>query len=108
MLKGRWVRISREQFAPSIDWEKTSMIEGVILQRKIVETGIGERNCIIVETNGEKVTIWESAGLSSLFQLPPGTRVRITNEGLKLNPATKRRFRSFIVEYYEEKEEEPF
>ncbi len=89
-------------FPVSVNWEETDVIEGTILRIDAVNTVNGMRNVMKVETDDGKVAIWESAGLKPLFALVVGTKVRITNEGMQLNEKTKRRFRSFNVEYDEE------
>ena len=54
-----------------------------------------------IETEDGKINVWESAGLRALFALDDGTYVKITCQGMKENPKTRRSFRAFIVEYDE-------
>lgn len=101
----RWKQ-AEGNFPISVNWETTQEIEGEIIERKEVTVNNEIRTVMTVETEDGNVNVWESAGLRSLFALEDGTYVKITCQGMKENPKTRRNFRAFTVEYDEGKEEE--
>jgi len=101
-----WKKATKN-FPLSVNWEETEIIEGTILKIDAIGTVNGMRNVMSIDTDDSKVAVWESAGLNTLFALTVGTKVRITNEGMKLNEKTQRRFRSFCVEYDDEHSDIP-
>src|SRR4030042_1801468 len=89
-------------FPIAVNWEQTKEIEGEILERKEVVVNSETRTVMTIETEDGKINVWESAGLRALFALDDGTYVKITCQGMKENPKTRRSFRAFTVEYDED------
>lgn len=71
----------------SVDWKTVTELRGNVSDRRtvvvIVEGKQKQRRCMTLSTeNGELFTIWESAGLMPLFNLPQdGMYVEIRNLG---------------------------
>lgn len=75
-------------FAPTWDPAKVGTLDGTFGPIKTVPLKQGnktqDRRCVEFKTQGgERFTVWESAGLRTLFdEVKPGTRVFIKYEGL--------------------------
>jgi hypothetical protein len=69
----------------SVDWKTVTNLQGNVSDRRTVEIAGKQRRCMTLSTeNGELFTIWESAGLMPLFNLPQdGIYVEIRNLGLR-------------------------
>jgi hypothetical protein len=69
----------------SVDWKELTELQGNISDRRIVIVDGKQRRCMTLSTEkGELFTIWESAGLMPLFNLPQdGMYVEIKNLGLR-------------------------
>lgn len=93
----KWRKINEERnFPPTVDWDKTSEITGVIVRFKETEIEGDKRRCAIIKTENGEVTVWHSARLEPLFNLPEGQYVRIVFNGWEKLKAGKR-LRSFDV-----------
>ena len=77
-------KITGQDFPKSVDWDAVDELKGVIKDRKQISYDGQERRCLTLETEGgESFTIWESKGLSPLFQINEGVYVEIKNLGMK-------------------------
>lgn len=79
-------------FAPSWDFQQEPLLEGVVVSFGEVASkfkkGEMQRNCIIETKDGEQLTVWESATLTSLFDdFAEGESVAIAFTGY--GPITK-------------------
>ena len=90
----KWV----SEYPPTIDWNDYDVIEGFIVQHKEVNLSDGPVNVTVLELeSGEQISIWQSAGLKHLTEVPVGAYVRIENKGMERSPKTKRMFRKFEI-----------
>lgn len=83
-MERKMKKIAGEGFPVSVDWNDVKELNGVITERKAITYEGKERKCLTLETgDGELFTIWESKGLSPLFQVNEGVYVEIKNLGMK-------------------------
>lgn len=74
-------------FAPTWDPDKVNPLQGTFGEPKTVPLKQGnktvDRRCVEFTTNkGERFTVWESAGLKTMFEdVEPGTEVYIRFDG---------------------------
>lgn len=84
-------------------WRPTEIgdrIVGEVTDKRTVKTLNGERSLIQVDTDEGPLTVWESAGLKSLFEVVEiGHVVDIDYEGEKVSEKTGRTFKSFNALY---------
>lgn len=94
-------------FAPSWRYEENPLLVGKILAFNEVESSYKDpttkkfkmqKNCVVEQDNGAgPVTVWESAGTRSLFELKKNTLVAITFNGLKNIKGRKEPMKDFTV-----------
>ena len=112
MAEKHWKKATGD-FPVTVNWEDTKVVEGKLISKKTVTAQGEPRNICRIETDDGEVTVWESAGLRSLFSLEEGTHVRISYKGKQNNPKTGRTFKAFDVEYVDSEQDmsevpEPF
>jgi len=96
--KDIWERVTWDEYPPSVNWNETNEVVGKILMYKTVTLSNRDADCIILDCGKEgKRTIWRSAGLQALFDLPVGSFVKVRCLGMRKSPTTKRLFRSFEI-----------
>jgi hypothetical protein len=88
--------------------EKGQVTEGVYVGKREVNFGSKEDGSpdirIVVDMQGplgaeDKFAFWAPTSVrQALPQIPPGSKVRLTYNGMEKNPRTGRRFKSFTIE----------
>lgn len=74
-----------DELAESVDWEKTRVLEGIIVEKRSVEYKIGKKKTsnevlTIIDDEGKKWGVWKSHKLAALFDyfdIVKGNRVKI-------------------------------
>ena len=83
-MERKMKKISGADFPKSVDWDAIEELKGIILNRKVITYDGQERRCLTLEAeDGEVFTIWESKGLTALFEIKEGVYVEIKNLGMK-------------------------
>ena len=98
MAKKRNFKKWTTEYPPTIDWNDYDVVEGSVIDHKEVKLSDGPVNVTVLELEtGEQISIWQSAGLKHLTEIPVGAFVRIENKGMERSPKTKRMFRKFEI-----------
>jgi hypothetical protein len=90
-----WIKIETvsRDFAKPVDWDNTSEVTGTVVETRQFEQDGRMRRVIEIETDEDKVAVFESA-LLRLDTINKGMQIRIVNKGwTKLKSG--RRARSF-------------
>jgi len=83
------------------DWISNSVLEGVYIAKKNVQTANGSSWLYTVQKeNGVNLDVWGKAILDSFFQsIPIGSLVRITYKGKMKSAKGGRTYHAFDLEY---------
>jgi hypothetical protein len=96
--KFNWERVGgRSNLPPSIDWDETRIVEGIL--RDIRDVDLGDRITRVAEIeieSGDVIAVWETKGLTPLFELKPPIPIRIEFQGFKKSKSG-RKFRAFDI-----------
>jgi len=77
-------KITGCDFPKSVDWDAIDELKGIVSERRAITYDGQERKCLTLKTeSGDSWTIWESKGLTPLFQINEGVYVEIKNLGFK-------------------------
>lgn len=77
-------KITGQDFPRSVDWDSIDELKGTIAERRAITCDGQERKCLTLKTeDGISWTVWESKGLTPLFQVNEGVYVEIKNLGMK-------------------------
>lgn len=91
-------KLTRNQDPPhSFDMEPE--LEGVLVDKR---ENVGPNNSklfVIEKKGGKRVTVWGSAVLNDLMQIPKGSTVKIKYLGKTKNPKTGREFRGYDIQF---------
>jgi hypothetical protein len=102
-------KLQEVDFAPRVNWDEVDILEGSIVENKLVTIGDLERKVIVLQSeDGFRYSVWQSVSLEPMFMLPVGTFVRIEYKGWETNPRTKRRFRKFLITFDPQTSKVPF
>lgn len=83
-MERKMKRLTGSDFPKNVDWDVVDELKGIVKDGKAITYDGKERKNVILETeDGECFTIWESKGLTPLFQLNKGVYVEIKNLGMK-------------------------
>lgn len=73
----KWKDINSSEMYPTHDFEKDKVLEGILSEKK-EKIGQNESKLYTIEkAGGDKVSVWGSAVLDALYNLPIGSLVRI-------------------------------
>lgn len=99
-LSGREGKISYWDYPPEVDWEKTKVLEGVIVEILTIQDykGGSGKVAILRCEDGELRTIWGYTTLWPIFELSPGVWVKISNLGMARGKVSNRSIRTFSIE----------
>jgi hypothetical protein len=94
----KWAKLSGGNSYPqSVDWDLTQELIGVLEQVREVDFGNRKvKVAEIVKEDGERVSVWETVRLRPLFDVLPGTWVKIVNKGF-IKTKLGRKVRDFEI-----------
>ena len=97
---GRKGRLAIGSIPPDVDWAKTEVLEGMIVEILTIHfrAGGGGKDAILRCKDGELRTIRGYTTLWPLFRLSPGVWIKVSNLGMATGKAVKRRIRTFSIE----------
>ena len=102
-------KLQEADYAPPVKWDMVESIEGIMRENKVVRIGEFDRKVIVIEDkDGNRHSIWQSAALRPMFNLPVGVYLKIEFKGWETNSKTGRRFRKFLVTFDPETIKEVF
>jgi len=97
---GKEGKVSDWEYPRDVDWAKTEVLEGVIVDILTIRfrEGGGGKDAILRCKDGELQTIRGYTTLWPLFELRPGVWIKVNNLGMTTGKAIKRRIRTFSIE----------
>jgi len=107
-MERKMKKVGSSEFPKSVDWDAVDELKGIIMDRRVITYDGQDRKCLTLKTEeGDSFTIWESKGLTSLFQINEGVYVEIKNLGMK-EMKSGRNMRLFDISADEEQMKVPF